>query len=76
MGNGIAHCFAQSGYRNLLTFLRCFRQALLRLKNLDRMVAGKILGGQKKYIDNISIHRYSTAVKGMDFVEAQQKIRY
>ena len=74
MGNGIAHCFAQSGYRvNLIDLSQdALDKALVTItKNLDRMVAKeKIIEKDKKNtIDNISTYTdIATAVKGMDLV--------
>ena len=74
MGNGIAHCFAQSGYSvNLIDLSQdALDRALVTItKNLDRMVTKeKIIEEDKKNtIDNISTYTdIATAVKGMDLV--------
>ena len=74
MGNGIAHCFAQSGYSvNLIDISQdALDKALTTIsKNLDRMLAkDKISDEDKKNtIANISTHTdMASALKGMDLV--------
>ena len=74
MGNGIAHCFAQSGYSvNLIDLSQdALDRALTTIsKNLDRMVIKeKIRQEDKKNImANISTHTdMANAIKGMDLV--------
>ena len=74
MGNGIAHCFAQSGYSvNLIDLSQdALDRALATIsKNLDRMVAKEKISEEDKNttIANISKHtNMATAVKGMDLV--------
>ena len=74
MGNGIAHCFAQSGYSvNLIDISQdALDKALTTIsKNLDRMLAkDKISDEDKKNtIANISTHKdMASALKGMDLV--------
>ena len=74
MGNGIAHCFAQSGYSvNLVDLSQdALDRALATIsKNLDRLVAKEKISEEDKNntIANISTHTYmDTAVKGMDLV--------
>ena len=72
MGNGIAHCFAQSGYSvNLIDLSQdALDSALATIsKNLDRMVSKEKISKEDKNntIANISTHiDMATAVKGMD----------
>ena len=74
MGNGIAHCFAQSGYSvNLIDLSQdALDRALDTIsKNLDRMVAKEKISNEDKNntLFNISKHTdMATAVKGMDLV--------
>ena len=74
MGNGIAHCFAQSGYSgNLIDISQdALDRALITIsKNLDRMLAKEKISDEdkKNTIANISMHTdMSTALKGMDLV--------
>ena len=74
MGNGIAHCFAQSGYSvNLIDISQdALDRALTTIsKNLDRMLAKEKISDEDKNntIANISTHTdMATALKGMDLV--------
>lgn len=74
MGNGIAHCFAQSGYS--VSLIDLSQEALDRAlatvtKNLDRMVSKEKISEADKNttLANISTHTdMALAVKGMDLV--------
>ena len=74
MGNGIAHCFAQSGFNVSLIDLsqEALDNALATIKkNLNRMVVKEKISSDDMDITlaNISIHTdIATAVKGMDLV--------
>jgi 3-hydroxybutyryl-CoA dehydrogenase len=74
MGNGIAHCFAQSGYSVSLIDLSqdALDGALATIaKNLDRMVSKEKISEADKntIIANITTHTdMASAVKGMDLV--------
>ena len=74
MGNGIAHCFAQSGYSvNLIDISQdALDKALTTIsKNLDRMLAKEKISDEdkKNTIANISTHTdMASALKGMDLV--------
>ena len=74
MGNGIAHCFAQSGYSvNLIDLSQdALDRALATIsKNLDRMVEKDKISEENKNntISNISTHTdMAAAVKGMELV--------
>ena len=74
MGNGIAHCFAQSGYSvNLIDISQdALDKALTTIsKNLDRMLAKEKISDEdkKNTIANISTHtNMASALKGMDLV--------
>ena len=74
MGNGIAHCFAQSGYSvNLIDLSQdSLERALVTItKNLDRMVAKDKISEVDKNSTLANIRTYTdmaTGVKGMDLV--------
>ena len=74
MGNGIAHCFAQSGYSvNLIDISQdALDKALTTIsKNLDRMLAKEKISDKdkKNTIANIITHTdMASALKGMDLV--------
>ena len=74
MGNGIAHCFAQSGFNVSLIDLsqEALDNALATIKkNLNRMVVKEKISSDdmNHTLANISIHTdMATAVKGMDLV--------
>ncbi len=74
MGNGIAHAFAQSGYKvNLIDLSQdALDRALAAItKNLDRQLAKEKISASEKAVtlDNISTYTdIIAAVKGMDLV--------
>ena len=74
MGNGIAHCFAQSGFNVSLIDLsqEALDNALATIKkNLNRMVVKEKISSDdmNHTLANIRIHTdMATAVKGMDLV--------